>query len=76
MYTVTAQGFSQAGNAGFASAAAGPDASTTPLPFLNFWQVYKADGGVETGGCSTGQAGALAPALALLGLLAVRRRRS
>jgi uncharacterized protein (TIGR03382 family) len=76
MYTVNAQAFSQAGNAGFASANAGPDASTTPLPFLSFWQVYKASGGVEAGGCSTGGAGALAPALALLGLLAVRRRRS
>jgi MYXO-CTERM domain-containing protein len=75
-YTVNTQGFSQAGNAGFFSASAGPDASTTPLPFLNFWQVYKSDGGVETGGCSTGGSGALVPALALLGLLAVRRRRS
>jgi uncharacterized protein (TIGR03382 family) len=76
-YTVTATAFSQAGNAGPASTPPfGPSASTTPLPFLNFWEIYKQDGGVETGGCSTGGAGALAPALALLGLLAFRRRRS
>lgn len=75
-YTVTAQATSQAGNPGAVSDPAGPDASTTPLPFLDFWQVYKGQGGVEQGGCSTGGAGALAPALALLGLLAVRRRRS
>jgi uncharacterized protein (TIGR03382 family) len=75
-YTVTAQASSQAGNSGAVSNVTGPDASTTPLPFLNFWQIYKDQGGVEQGGCSTGGAGSLAPALALLGLLAVRRRRS
>jgi uncharacterized protein (TIGR03382 family) len=76
-YTVTATALSQAGNAGPASTPPfGPNASTTPLPFLSFWDVYKKDGGVETGGCSTGGAGALAPAIALLGLLAFRRRRS
>ena len=72
-YTVTAQGFSQANNPGAVSDASQP---VTPLPFLNFWQVYKDQGGVEQGGCSTGGAGGLAPALALLGLLAARRRRS
>jgi len=75
-YTVTAQASSQAGNSGAVSDVAGPNASTTPLPFLNFWQIYKGQGGVEQGGCSTSGAGALAPVLALLGLLAVRRRRS
>jgi len=75
-YTVTGQAFSQAGNPGAVSDVTGPNASTTPLPFLSFWQIYKDQGGVEQGGCSTGGAGALAPALALLGLLAVRRRRS
>jgi len=74
-YTVTAAGTSSAGNAGASSDAFGPSTSTTPLPFLNFWDVYKSDGGVEEGGCGTGGAGALAPALALLGLLAARRRR-
>jgi MYXO-CTERM domain-containing protein len=75
-YTVTAQASSQAGNLGAVSDVTGPNASTTPLPFLNFWQVYKNQGGVEEGGCSTGGAGTLGPALALLGLLAARRRRS
>jgi uncharacterized protein (TIGR03382 family) len=75
-YTVTAAGRSAAGNAGATSAAFGPSASTTPLPFLSFWDIYKSDGGVESGGCGTGGVGALAPALALLGLLASRRRRS
>jgi uncharacterized protein (TIGR03382 family) len=75
-YTVTAQASSQAGNPGAVSDVTGPDASTTPLPFLDFWQIYKDQGGVEQGGCSTGGAGMLAPALALLALLAVRRRRS
>jgi len=75
-YTVTALAFSRANNSSAVSDPAGPDGSTTPLPFLNFWQVYKDQGGVEQGGCSTGGVGALAPALALLGLLAVRRRRS
>ena len=75
-YTVTAQASSQAGNSSAVSDVTGPNASTTPLPFLDFWQVYKDQGGVEQGGCSTGSAGALAPALVLLGLLAVRRRRS
>ena len=72
-YTVSAAGSSAAGNGGATVTATG---SFTPLPFLNFWDVYKADGGVEQGGCGTGGAGALAPALALLGLLAARRRRS
>jgi MYXO-CTERM domain-containing protein len=71
-YTVAATGLSAAGNMGPAS----DSSSGTPLPFLDFWQVYKGQEGVEQGGCSTGGAGALVPALALLGLLAVRRRRS
>ncbi len=75
-YTVTASGLSQAGNPGPTSATYGPDATTTPQPFLNFWEIYKDRNGVEQGGCGTGGAGALAPALALLGFLAVRRRRS
>ncbi len=74
-YTVTATGLSAAGNGGPTSDATGPSSATTPLPFSSFWEVYKGDGGVETGGCGTGGTGALAPALALVGLLAVRRRR-
>lgn len=72
-YNVTATGNSNAGNVGATTAASG---SFTPLPFLSFWEVYKGDGGVEAGGCGTGGAGTFAPALALLGLLAARRRRS
>lgn len=75
-YTVTATGLSAAGNSGPVSDTVGPDASTTPLPFSDFWNLYKQDGGVETGGCGAGGAGALAPAMALLAMLAVRRRRS
>jgi MYXO-CTERM domain-containing protein len=72
-YTVAATGLSAAGNSGPAS----DSSSGTPLPFVDFWQVYKDQGGVEAGGCSTSGAGAMmVPALALLGLLAVRRRRS
>jgi uncharacterized protein (TIGR03382 family) len=74
-YTITAKGFSAANNEGPVSDPVGPSDATTPLPFLNFWEVYKSDGGQETGGCGTGGAGALAPVLALLGFLAVRRRR-
>jgi MYXO-CTERM domain-containing protein len=74
-YTVTVQGQSEAGNMGPSSLATGPDSTTTPLPFLSFWEIYKDQGGVEQGGCSTGGAGSLVPALALLGLLAIRRRR-
>jgi uncharacterized protein (TIGR03382 family) len=75
-YTITAAGKSAANNPGATSAAFGPNSSTTPLPFLSFWDIYKNDGGVDAGGCGTGGAGALAPALALLALLAARRRRS
>jgi len=72
-YTIAATGLSAAGNTGPAS----EPSSGTPLPFVDFWQVYKDQGGVEAGGCSTSGAGAvMVPALALLGLLAVRRRRS
>ena len=74
-YTVTATALSAAGNTGPVSDAVGPDASTTPLPFSDFWNLYKQDGGVETGGCGAGGAGAIAPALALLAMLVVRRRR-
>jgi uncharacterized protein (TIGR03382 family) len=73
-YSIVATGLSAAGNSGPASDSFGPSAATTPLPFLSFWELYKADGGVEKGGCGTGGAGAFAPALALLAFLAVRRR--
>jgi uncharacterized protein (TIGR03382 family) len=75
-YVVAATGQSAAGNPGPVSASVGPDASTTPQAFLNFWEIYKGADGVETGGCGSGGAGAVAPVLALAGLLAIRRRRS
>lgn len=75
-YTVTGVARSPAGNVGAVSAQLGPSDATTPLPFVDFWTVYKMSNGVETGGCGTGGAGAFAPTLALLGLLLARRRRS
>jgi hypothetical protein len=75
-YTVTGVARSTAGNLGAGSAQLGPSDATTPLPFVDFWTVYKLSNGVETGGCGTGGAGAVAPTLALLGLLLARRRRS
>ncbi len=75
-YKLTAVGSSVAGNPGATSAVYPAGTDTTPLPFADFWSTYKAVGGVETGGCGTGGAGALAPVLAVLALLAARRRRS
>ena len=75
-YTVTGVARSPAGNLGAVSAQLGPSDATTPLPFVDFWTVYKLSNGVETGGCGTGGAGTVAPTLALLGLLLARRRRS
>jgi Synergist-CTERM protein sorting domain-containing protein len=46
----------------------------TPIPVLDFWRLYKSDGGQEQGGCAGGAAGLVA-LLALLPL-ALRRRRS
>lgn len=74
-YTVTAIGTSAAGNPGVNSTVHPAGTDTTPLPFTDFWNTYKGANGVEQGGCGTGGSGALAPALALLGLLAARRRR-
>jgi Synergist-CTERM protein sorting domain-containing protein len=48
--------------------------SGTPVPVLDFWRLYKTDGGHEEGGCAGGAAG-LGALLALLPL-ALRRRRS
>ena len=74
-YTVTAQGYSSAGNAGEVMPIS-QGTQATPLPFEDFWNAYKADGGRETGGCGTAGAGALAPVAAVLALLSLRRRRS
>jgi hypothetical protein len=45
------------------------------LPVTDFWEVYRGAGGAETGGCSAagGSAGAVWPAVFLLGLLGLRR---
>ena len=74
-YTVTAIGDSAAGNVGPVSDTYPAGQNTTPLPFESFWQIYKDAGGVETGGCGAGGAGALAP-VAALAVLLLRRRRS
>ncbi|HET8733510.1 MAG TPA: hypothetical protein VFM45_07050 [Anaeromyxobacteraceae bacterium] len=74
-YAVSAVATSAAGNPGVSTASWPAGTDTTPLPFQDFWNTYKAAGGVEQGGCGTGGAGALAPALALAALLAARRRR-
>ncbi len=75
-YVVTATGTSAAGNPGVNSTTHAAGTDTTPLPFTDFWSTYKSAGGVEQGGCGTGGAGALAPALAVVALLVARRRRS
>jgi uncharacterized protein (TIGR03382 family) len=72
-YSVTAAGVSAAGNLGPVSS---PAVQATPLPFQDFWNLYKSDGGQEQGGCGTAGAGVLAPVAAALALLALRRRRS
>jgi uncharacterized protein (TIGR03382 family) len=74
-YSISATGISAAGNPGVSAASWPAGADTTPLPFEDFWTTYKSRGGIEQGGCGTGGAGALAPALALVALLAARRRR-
>jgi MYXO-CTERM domain-containing protein len=48
--------------------------SASPVPVADFWQAYKAAGGREQGGCSTGGAGL--GALVVLAALAAMRRRS
>ncbi|HVP69048.1 MAG TPA: MYXO-CTERM sorting domain-containing protein [Anaeromyxobacteraceae bacterium] len=73
-YCIQATGVSQAGNESDVHTTY--PYTVTPEPFLSFWQVYKTDGGVENGGCSTGGAGAIAPALVAIGLLGLRRRKS
>lgn len=76
-YALTAYATSAAGkgNQGATVTYAGDPANATPLNFIGFWGTYQAAGGVEEGGCGTGGAGVLAPAAALLALLALRRRR-
>ncbi|MFO0581685.1 MAG: fibronectin type III domain-containing protein [Anaeromyxobacter sp.] len=70
-YDVWVVAYSEAGNESAASALT----TGTPQPVEGFWDVYKASGGVEQGGCGQGGGGAALWALPVLGLL-VRRRPS
>jgi hypothetical protein len=70
VYAVTARAFSKAGNGSAPSAAV----NGTPLPVNDFWDSYKAAGGRDSGGCTSGLAGPLALAL-VAGALALSRRR-
>jgi len=49
-------------------------ATGTPIVVLNYWDKYKAMGGLEEGGCGSGSAGLLS-LLAVAGLVRVLRRR-
>jgi uncharacterized protein (TIGR03382 family) len=70
-YDVIVVAYSVAGNPSGASASV----PGTPVPSADFWDVYKARGGNEEGGCSTGSVGALSMLGAVV-LLALRRRKS
>ena len=72
IYDVQARALTDADNA----SAFSPAGVTTGMPqFVNdFWEVYKAAGGRDTGGCSSGLAGPLALGL-LIATLALSRRR-
>lgn len=48
--------------------------TSAPVPVQDFWNIYKAAGGQETGGCSSGLAGPVG-LLVLAGALALVRRR-
>ncbi len=74
-YTISVYARSQAGNASTAATT-----TATPVPVLNFWDLYhdappNGFGGREQGGCSSGAAGPEA-LLALAALLAKLRRRA
>ncbi len=69
LYDVVVYGFSEGNNESDAS----NTVQGTPVQVLDFWRLYKTDGGRELGGCSTGGAG-LGALLALVPL-ALRRRR-
>jgi hypothetical protein len=67
-YDVEVFGFNAANNPSPASAVA----TGTPEPTADFWTLYKANGGQESGGCNTAGAVGL---LGALSLLALRRRK-
>lgn len=70
-YDVWVVAYSEAGNPSDASALV----AGTPQPVYDFFEVYRAAGGTETGGCGQGPAGLLGFALAALPLLRRRRPR-
>ena len=69
-YSVTVSALTAGGNESPRSTAA----TGTPVVILDFWRLYRQDGGREQGGCATGAAG-LTALLALTPLLWRRRRR-
>ena len=68
-YDVWVVAYSEAGNPSDASALV----AGTPQPVYDFYELYRAEGGTETGGCAQGPAGFLGFALAALPLLLGRR---
>jgi len=73
IYDVRARAFSDAGNVSDFS----PAGVTTGMPlFVNdFWELYKKDGGRETGGCGAGAAGPVGLGILLATLALIRRRK-
>jgi uncharacterized protein (TIGR03382 family) len=70
-YAVRARAFSDADNV---STTFSPAVIGTPQPVNDFWDTYKAEGGRDTGGCSSGLAGPLGLGV-LIATLALARRR-
>jgi hypothetical protein len=70
-YGVVVYAFSATGTPSTASAIA----TGTPIVVFDYWDKYKAMGGLEEGGCASGSAGPLS-LLAVAGLLRALRRRS
>lgn len=68
-YDVWVVAYSEAGNPSDASALV----AGTPQPVYDFYELYRAAGGTETGGCGHGPAGVVGFLLAALPLLARRR---
>jgi MYXO-CTERM domain-containing protein len=72
VYDVDVVAFSPGGNP---SPPSPKQVNVMPVPSGDFWDVYKARGGVEQGGCASGSAGTLA-LLGVASLVAMRRRKS
>jgi hypothetical protein len=70
-YTVTAFSYSANDNESLESDPFG--SAVAPQPTANAWEVYKLDGGRDTGGCQSGGAG-LGALLGAAALLGIRRR--